>query len=229
MTVASTDQVAAAAGPAPAQPIRKDAGDKRAILLLAVAIVMPLSFVVSPRWLHKINVFLIRLTSFHILLIIHFCELNAFGQGISLTAEKGKSLLSRLPIFNSGLDSASSDVIEAAFDYQVPQDADEWQVQDDPSGDEADAEADREDGDAPKQGKSQDRNGKLGAEDDGCWEEQAAAKLERNLSGQPQPFNEQPVSAASEAHAKDASAGEPDGHRRRRSSRQQSHVRRGGG
>ena len=38
MTVASTDQVAAAAGPAPAQPIRKDAGDKRAILLLAVAI-----------------------------------------------------------------------------------------------------------------------------------------------------------------------------------------------
>uniref|UniRef100_V5ETU9 Receptor-activated Ca2+-permeable cation channel n=1 Tax=Kalmanozyma brasiliensis (strain GHG001) TaxID=1365824 RepID=V5ETU9_KALBG len=113
--------------------------------LLAVAIVMPLSFVVSPRWLHKINVFLIRLTSFHVLLFIHFAELNVFGHGISLTAEKGKSLLNRFSFFTTGLDGASADVIEAAFDYEAPQDKDEWQVQDDHSGDEADAEA--EDGD----------------------------------------------------------------------------------
>ncbi len=68
------------------------------------------------------------------LLVIHFAEVNTFGEGISLTAEKGKSLLSRLPIFSSGLDSASADVIEAAFDYQVPEDKEEWHAQDNASG-----------------------------------------------------------------------------------------------
>lgn len=143
--------------------------------LLAIAIVMPLSFVVSPRWLHKINVFLIRLTSIHILLVIHVAERNLFGEGISLTAEKGKSLMSRLPIFSSGLDHSTSDVIEAAFDYQVPQDKDEWQVQDEASGDEADAEVEEGDHDV-----------KQGSKGDGSWEERAAAQLDRSMSPQPQ-------------------------------------------
>ncbi|KAJ1018147.1 hypothetical protein NDA16_005013 [Ustilago loliicola] len=151
--------------------------------LLAVAVVMPLSFVVSPRWLHKINVFLIRLTSFHVLLIIHFCELNVFGQGISLTAEKGKTLLSRLPIFNSGLDSASADVIEAAFDYQPPEDKDGWGVEDDPSGDEADAEAEADDGDDDG---GTVKKGKGSKSEDGGWEERAAAQLEQKITPHPQ-------------------------------------------
>ena len=141
--------------------------------LLAVAIVMPLSFVVSPRWLHKVNVFLIRLTSFHVLLIIHFCELNVFGHGISLTAEKGKSLLSRF--VGSGLEGANSDVIEAAFDYQAPQDKDEWQVQDGASGDEADVEADEADG--------EDESAR-GGQEDGSWEVRAADQLTQSLSGE---------------------------------------------
>ncbi|TKY90318.1 hypothetical protein EX895_000316 [Sporisorium graminicola] len=150
--------------------------------LLAVAVVMPLSFVVSPRWLHKINVFLIRLTSFHVLLVIHFCELNVFGHGISLTAEKGKSLLNRVPFFTSGLDGSSSDVIEAAFDYQAPQDKDEWQVEEDASGDEADAEVEVEGEDGRGVGaKRRTHNG----QEAGSWEENAAGQLEHSLSGEP--------------------------------------------
>ncbi|SJX65465.1 related to YVC1-vacuolar cation channel [Sporisorium reilianum f. sp. reilianum] len=148
--------------------------------LLAVAIVMPLSFVVSPRWLHKINVFLIRLTSFHVLLVIHFCELNVFGHGISLTADKGKSLISRLAFFSSGLDGASADVIEAAFDYQAPQDKDEWPVEGDASGDEADAEVEVDGGEARGVG----AKGKQGGQEGGSWEERAADQLEHSLSAQ---------------------------------------------
>ncbi|CDU22040.1 related to YVC1-vacuolar cation channel [Sporisorium scitamineum] len=149
--------------------------------LLAVAIVVPLSFVVSPRWLHKINVFLIRLTSFHVLLVIHFCELNVFGHGISLTAEKGKSLLGRFAFFSSGLDGASPDVIEATFDYQVPQDKDEWQVQDDSSGDEADAEVEVDGEDDGGVGAS----GTQGRREAASSEERAADQVERSLSGEP--------------------------------------------
>ncbi|KAJ9475391.1 putative Calcium channel YVC1 (putative) [Pseudozyma hubeiensis] len=138
--------------------------------LLAVAVVMPLSFVVSPRWLHKINVFLIRLTSFHVLLIIHFAELNVFGHGISLTAEKGRGLLGKLGIFGSGLDGASADVIEAAFDYVPEEDKNEWEGVG-ASGDEADGEADEE---------GEDAKG-------GSWEERAASQLEHDLTAEPQP------------------------------------------
>ncbi|GAK66767.1 receptor-activated ca2+-permeable cation channel [Moesziomyces antarcticus] len=157
--------------------------------LLAVAVVMPLSFVVSPRWLHKINVFLIRLTSFHILLFIHFCELNVFGQGISLTAEKGKSILSRLPIFSSGLDHSTADVIEAAFDFPMEQDKDEWPEAGDEaqSGDEADVEgeADETVDAAVKKAKHSDGERRLAVKANGSWEERAAAQLERRLTPQP--------------------------------------------
>ncbi|SNX87554.1 related to YVC1 - vacuolar cation channel [Melanopsichium pennsylvanicum] len=166
--------------------------------LLALTIIMPLSFVVSPRWLHKINVFLIRLTSFHVLLIIRFAELNVFGSGISLTAEKGKSLLSRIPIFSGGLDKASADVIEAAFDYHVPKDEDDWGVQDDASGDEADAEVEANQGqDEQNAVKTKNGKGKKDLDQDGCWEEQAAAKLDWNLSDQISTFDERQNSSNS--------------------------------
>lgn len=165
--------------------------------LLAVAIVMPLSFFVSPRWLHKINVFLIRLTSFHVLLIIHFCELNVFGQGISLTADKGKTLLSRLPFFSSGLDSASADVIEAAFDYRPAEYKDKWGVEDEESGDEADGEGEGYDGVGTI------RKGKGGKAEDGGWEERAAANLEQKVTPHAQNQSQTASSASGEAQKQD--------------------------
>lgn len=106
--------------------------------LLAVVIIMPLSYLVTPRWLHKINVFLIRLANFPVLLIIRYCELTAFGQGISLTADKSRtlfSLTSWMPIVNSRFDRGGNDVIEAAFEYQSC-DKDETSME---SGDEVEA------------------------------------------------------------------------------------------
>jgi len=42
--------------------------------LIACVIMVPASFVLTPRWFHKVNVFLIRVTSCPILLIIALCE-----------------------------------------------------------------------------------------------------------------------------------------------------------
>ena len=146
--------------------------------LLAVAIVMPLSFLVSPRWLHKINVFLIRSTSFHVLLIIHFAELNVFGHGISLTAEKGRGLLGKLGIWGSGLDGASADVIEAAFDYTPLEDKDDWQAES-ASGDEADAELEE---DAEHEHVDSKTKRARGGQEEGSWQEAAAKHLEHDLT-----------------------------------------------
>ncbi|PWY99001.1 hypothetical protein BCV70DRAFT_163208 [Testicularia cyperi] len=167
--------------------------------LLALAIVMPLSFFVTPRWLHKINVFLIRVTNLPVLLIIRFFELNSFGHGISLSADgKGKSLVSLvswMPIVNSSLDRSGTDVIEAAFDYHAPNKADDWQ---DESADDADAESDANDADnqshAPT-AKDDDAEGqkpdahhdheRQSEDEGGSWEEQAAARLDDRITKDP--------------------------------------------
>ncbi|KAK2463515.1 hypothetical protein APHAL10511_004266 [Amanita phalloides] len=47
------------------------------INLAAVCILLPASYVLSPRWFHKVNVFLIRLTNFPFLLLIAFYERQA--------------------------------------------------------------------------------------------------------------------------------------------------------
>ncbi|PWN53876.1 hypothetical protein IE53DRAFT_90894 [Violaceomyces palustris] len=88
--------------------------------LIAVAIVMPLSKVLSPRWLHKINVFLIRLTSFPILLLIRFNELYSFRAGLSLTAERAGSFLSRIPLaskLENWKGKSEMDLISAVFEH----------------------------------------------------------------------------------------------------------------
>ncbi|KAN0063921.1 hypothetical protein ACQY0O_003527 [Thecaphora frezii] len=149
--------------------------------LLAVLVVMPLSYVLTPRWLHKINVFMIRLTSFPVLLVIRFFELHSFGTGLSLTAEKGKSFLSWMPIINSSLDgwNGSFEVIEAAFDYQPSPSS--TSASDVDSGEESEDDSD-----------SESSNTRRGRGMEGSWEERAAERLDREVNG---------PGAAKQAHA----------------------------
>ncbi|KAF6761717.1 receptor-activated Ca2+-permeable cation channel [Ephemerocybe angulata] len=51
------------------------------INLFAVCVMLPASYILSPRWFHKVNVFMIRATSFPILLIISFYERQAKAAG----------------------------------------------------------------------------------------------------------------------------------------------------
>jgi hypothetical protein len=81
--------------------------------LLCVAIVWPASYILTPRYLHKLNVFLIRATSFPILFAIHVFEQWSYRTGIELTAERAGQALSLFPIGASG--KGGIDVIEAVF------------------------------------------------------------------------------------------------------------------
>ncbi|KAG2136259.1 hypothetical protein BD769DRAFT_1439794 [Suillus cothurnatus] len=63
--------------------------------LLALCILLPSSYILSPRWFHKVNVFMIRATNFPILLIIALYERqskktgsNGFYETITSAAEK---------------------------------------------------------------------------------------------------------------------------------------------
>jgi len=65
------------------------------INLIALCIMLPASYILSPRWFHKVNVFMIRLTSFPILLLIAWYERQAkrtgaftFYETISAAADK---------------------------------------------------------------------------------------------------------------------------------------------
>ncbi|KAF9266958.1 hypothetical protein L218DRAFT_921774 [Marasmius fiardii PR-910] len=95
--------------------------------LIAVCIMLPLSFILSPRWFHKVNVFMIRLTSFPILLFIALYERQAkingtigFYDTISAIAEKFIDRLPRglkkLSLFE-GLAGSNSD-IDAIFEIE---------------------------------------------------------------------------------------------------------------
>lgn len=70
--------------------------------LLALCILLPSSYVLSPRWFHKVNVFMIRATNFPILLIIALYERqskktgsNGFYETITSAAEKVLDTLPR--------------------------------------------------------------------------------------------------------------------------------------
>ncbi|KAJ7116020.1 hypothetical protein C8R44DRAFT_220116 [Mycena epipterygia] len=49
--------------------------------LIALCVMLPASYILSPRWFHKVNVFMIRLTSFPILLMISLYERQAKKNG----------------------------------------------------------------------------------------------------------------------------------------------------
>ncbi|KAJ7224298.1 hypothetical protein GGX14DRAFT_351429, partial [Mycena pura] len=51
------------------------------INLIALCVMLPASYVLTPRWFHKVNVFMIRLTSFPILLMVTLYERQAKKNG----------------------------------------------------------------------------------------------------------------------------------------------------
>ncbi|KAF8548945.1 hypothetical protein OG21DRAFT_1606680 [Imleria badia] len=95
--------------------------------LVAVCILLPASYVLSPRWFHKVNVFLIRVTNFPILLIIAWYERQAkktaslgFYETISSVFEKVVETLprplKRMSLFE-GLAGSGAD-IDVIFDIE---------------------------------------------------------------------------------------------------------------
>ncbi|TDL23602.1 hypothetical protein BD410DRAFT_695500, partial [Rickenella mellea] len=66
------------------------------INLFALCIMLPASYILSPRWFHKVNVFMIRLTSFPILLGIAWYERQAKLSGSTTFYETLTSALERL-------------------------------------------------------------------------------------------------------------------------------------
>ncbi|KAI0644236.1 hypothetical protein C8Q79DRAFT_974910 [Trametes meyenii] len=97
------------------------------INLFALCIMLPASYVLTPRWFHKVNVFMIRLTSFPILLGIALYERQAKSSGtftfyetVSAAAEKIFDTLprhfKRLTLFE-GLTGPDAD-IDAIFELE---------------------------------------------------------------------------------------------------------------
>ncbi|KAH9847576.1 hypothetical protein C2E23DRAFT_847890 [Lenzites betulinus] len=95
--------------------------------LVALCIMLPASYVLTPRWFHKVNVFMIRLTSFPILLGIAWYERQAkrsgsftFYETVSAAAEKIFDTLprnlKRLTFFE-GLTGPDAD-IDAIFELE---------------------------------------------------------------------------------------------------------------
>lgn len=95
--------------------------------LIALCIMLPASYLLSPRWFHKVNVFMIRLTSFPVLLSISLYERQAkmagttgFYETVSHVAEKVFDTLprslKRMTIFE-GLAGSEAD-IDAIFEIE---------------------------------------------------------------------------------------------------------------
>ncbi|TFY62593.1 hypothetical protein EVJ58_g3769 [Rhodofomes roseus] len=99
--------------------------------LLAFAILWPMSFVVSPRTLHSVNVFLIKVTSFPFLIIISLYERYLVpSQTWRENGADQSSFYSRLtrnvkkiPLFDL-LGSGSADIYDAIFDVEVSNETD---------------------------------------------------------------------------------------------------------
>ncbi|KAH8093280.1 hypothetical protein BXZ70DRAFT_949750 [Cristinia sonorae] len=102
------------------------------INLLALCVMLPASYILTPRWFHKVNVFMIRLTSFPILLLIAVYERQAkrsgsitFYETVSSAAEKVFETLprnlKRLTWFE-GLMAGSDADIDAVFELEAAYD-----------------------------------------------------------------------------------------------------------
>lgn len=99
--------------------------------ILAFLVLKPASYIISPRSLHSCNVFLIKLTSLPILIVIGLYERYfAAGQKLGLSGKDvAQSFLNslprrikNLPIMEAFLGSASSDLYGAIFDMELTQD-----------------------------------------------------------------------------------------------------------
>ncbi|KAF9466080.1 receptor-activated Ca2+-permeable cation channel [Collybia nuda] len=97
------------------------------INLLALCVMLPASYLLSPRWFHKVNVFMIRATSFPILILIALYERQSkisgttnFYDTMSAVLEKVFDTLPRnlkRMSFFEGLAGSSSD-IDAIFEIE---------------------------------------------------------------------------------------------------------------
>jgi hypothetical protein len=94
---------------------------------LAFVILKPASYIVTPRFLHSLNVFLIKLTSFPILIIISLYERHlSAGQKIRTSSkDAAQSLINSLPrriknmpILETLVGSTPSDLYDAIFEVE---------------------------------------------------------------------------------------------------------------
>ncbi|KAG7093687.1 hypothetical protein E1B28_007345 [Marasmius oreades] len=95
--------------------------------LIAVCTMLPLSYILSPRWFHKVNVFMIRLTSFPILLFVALYERQAKINGTigfyDTASAIGEQFIDTLPrsfkklSLLEGLAGSNSD-IDAIFEIE---------------------------------------------------------------------------------------------------------------
>ncbi|KAL1724237.1 hypothetical protein EV715DRAFT_244703 [Schizophyllum commune] len=103
--------------------------------LLALVLLKPFSYVLSPRRLHSANVFLIKLTTFPILIIIGVYErFLAAGREWRETGRDSPSLFSSLPrqlknmpILEGLVGTRAEDLVEAIFDVDEEHDDDLFQ------------------------------------------------------------------------------------------------------
>ncbi|KAK7061015.1 hypothetical protein VNI00_000750 [Paramarasmius palmivorus] len=111
------------------------------INLVALCIMLPLSYILSPRWFHKVNVFMIRATSFPILLTIALYERQAkvngtigFYDTVFAVAERAVERLprtiKRLSLFE-GLAGSDAD-IDAIFEIEDELNTSALDTRDDP-------------------------------------------------------------------------------------------------
>ncbi|KAJ7180666.1 hypothetical protein C8R46DRAFT_1070191 [Mycena filopes] len=89
--------------------------------LIALCVMLPASYVLSPRWFHKVNVFMIRTTSFPVLLMISLYERQAKKNGTTNIYETltvvTERMLETLPRRFKLLSSSDSD-IDTVFEIQ---------------------------------------------------------------------------------------------------------------
>uniref|UniRef100_D8Q4C4 Polycystin cation channel PKD1/PKD2 domain-containing protein n=1 Tax=Schizophyllum commune (strain H4-8 / FGSC 9210) TaxID=578458 RepID=D8Q4C4_SCHCM len=104
--------------------------------LLALVLLKPFSYILSPRRLHSANVFLIKLTTFPILIIIGVYErFLAAGREWRETGRDSPSLftslprqLKNMPILEGLVGTRAEDLVEAIFDVDEEHDDDLFQT-----------------------------------------------------------------------------------------------------
>ncbi|KAJ3884274.1 hypothetical protein GG344DRAFT_71469 [Lentinula edodes] len=104
------------------------------INLVALCFMLPLSYILTPRWFHKVNVFMIRIMNLPALLIIALYERQAkhnrtTGFYETLIVVTGRAQLKRLSIFE-GLAGSDSD-IDAIFEIEEELDTSALDTRDD--------------------------------------------------------------------------------------------------
>ncbi|KAF5383692.1 hypothetical protein D9615_003626 [Tricholomella constricta] len=108
------------------------------INLIALCVMLPANYILTPRWFHKVNVFMIRLTSFPVLLLIALYERQSKNNGttnfydtISAIAEKVFDTLprhlKRLTFFEGlvGSDADINAIFEIEEDFESALDTNE--------------------------------------------------------------------------------------------------------